>query len=371
MPPSVLGTIADEDLPALRTVIAAGESCPPNLVDQWVANGQRRFFNAYGPTETTVWASVAECSDSTRLPPIGRPVLNTRIYLLDKHLHLVPVGVTGELHVAGVGLARGYLNRPDATAEKFIPDPFGVDSGARLYRTGDLGRYLPEGQIEYLGRGDDQVKVRGFRIEPGEVEAALNAQEGVRESVVIAREDVPGDKRLVAYLVPTPAKKIIVSELREVLKERLPAYMVPAAFVILAELPLTPNGKVDRRNLPAPDGRSAEPEADYVAPQNEIEMTIAGVWRETLRLEKVGAHDNFFDIGGNSLLVVQVRGKLKELLGRETPIIEMFNHPTVSSLAGYLAQGENSLDSSTHEGAERATTRRELMRRQALARRGK
>jgi hypothetical protein len=257
---------------------------------------------------------------------------------LDAHLQPVPVGVAGELHIGGVGLARGYLNRPHFTAEKFIPHPFSSEPGSRLYKSGDLVRYLPDGNLEYLGRIDQQVKVRGFRIELGEIEAVLAQQPGLREVVVVAREDSPGERRLVAYLVPEPGASLDISELRSSLRERLPDYMVPSAFVTLEALPLTPNGKVDRQALPAPgDGRPAL-ESTYARPQTQLERTIAAVWREALGVGKIGTQDNFFDLGGHSILMAKIQTKLQEICGKEIPIIEMFRRPTISALAQYFTQ---------------------------------
>jgi acyl carrier protein len=267
---------------------------------------------------------------------IGRPIANTQIYLLDEHLQPVPVGVPGELYIGGAGLARGYLNRPELTAQKFIANPFSHEPNARLYKTGDLARYLRDGNIEYLGRIDHQVKVRGFRIELGEIEAVLSQHPAVQQNVVVVREDISGNQQLVAYLVPHPEQAPTASELRHFLKQQLPEYMVPSVFVTLDTLPLTPNGKVDRRALPSPEGLRIELAATYVAPRTELEQMITTVWQEVLRVEKVGMHDNFFDLGGHSLLVVQVHRKLQEVLKRNFLITEMFKYPTISSLIEYL-----------------------------------
>jgi acyl carrier protein len=253
-------------------------------------------------------------------------------------LQPLPVGVPGELYIGGDGLARGYLNRPELTAERFVPHPFSDEPGARLYRTGDLARYRPDGPLEFLGRLDHQVKLRGFRIELGEIEAVLGRHPAVREVIVVVREDVPGDRRLAAYVVPAQAPAPALAELRGFLKAHLPDYMVPSAFVPLEALPLTPNGKVDRRALPAPEGLRPELEAAYVAPRTEVERTIATVWQEVLRLEKVGLHDNFFDLGGHSLLLVQVYSKLQGVFSNALSIIDMFKYSTVEALATYLTQ---------------------------------
>ena len=337
--PSALAVLPPEQLPALQSIIVAGEACPTNLVAKWSRG--RRFFNAYGPTESTVCATVAVCQEGTGVPPIGRPIDNTQIYILDRYLQPVPIGVPGELHIASVGLARGYLNRPDLTDEKFIPNPFSNEPGSRLYKTGDLARYLSDGNIEFLGRIDNQVKLRGFRIELGEIEAVLATHPQVQETTVIVREDIQSDKRLVAYVVPkteTEPKAALptVNELRSFLKSKLPDYMVPNAFVILKAMPLTPNGKVDRRNLPVPD-HTTRPDAAYVMPQTKVEQIIASVWQEMLHVEKVGIYDNFFELGGHSLLVVQVHHKLQEILGVKLSVVQMFQYPTIHSLSEHLS----------------------------------
>jgi amino acid adenylation domain-containing protein len=334
-PPSALAALPVEDLPALRTITVAGEACSAELVQHWAVG--RQFFNLYGPTESTIWATAIECIDGSRTPSIGRPIANTQIYILDSHLQPVPLGVPGELCISGVSLARGYLDRPELTAERFVPNPFADEPGARMYKTGDLARYLSDGNIEFLGRIDHQVKIRGFRIELGEIEAVLGQHTAVRETVVIAREDVPAEKRLVAYVVTDQKNASIQSDLRTYLKEKLPDFMVPSAYVILDSLPMTPNGKVDRRALPAPD-RLCQSEEPYIAPGTDVELTIAKIWQEVLRLKKVGIHGNFFDLGGNSLLMARVNARLKEVTDRDISMIEMFKFPTISSLAGYLSQ---------------------------------
>jgi amino acid adenylation domain-containing protein len=277
-------------------MLCGGEALPRDLASQLLERGES-LWNMYGPTETTIWSMVYRIESKASPMLIGRPIANTQIYILDRNFQLVPVGVAGELCIGGEGLARGYLNRPELTAEKFIEDPFSAVTGARLYRTGDLVRYLPDGNIEFLGRIDHQVKIRGFRIELGEIESVLEQHEAVKEAVVMPREDIPGEKRLVAYLVPNGKQTPSVSLLRQYLKEKLPDYMVPNAFVMLEKFPLTPNGKVDRKALPSPTGLRPELESNYVAPQAEIDRTIAAIWQEVLRLEKIGIHDNFFQVG--------------------------------------------------------------------------
>jgi acyl carrier protein len=271
---------------------------------------------------------------------IGRPVSNTMVYILDQNLQPVPVGVIGELHVGGAGLAREYLNRPELTAEKYIPNPFSEEPGERLYRTGDLARYHPDGNIEFLGRIDHQVKIRGFRIEPGEIEVVLAQHPSVVETVVIAREDQLGDKQLVAYVVLNEKPTVINNELRNFLRQKLPDYMMPSAFVALDLLPLTPSGKVDRKSLPAPDSERPGAEDSYVAPRTPIENVLAGIWCEVLGLKKVGIHDNFFELGGHSLLATQVISRLRKVFEIEIQLRTLFESPTVEELAVALLQRE-------------------------------
>jgi acyl carrier protein len=259
-----------------------------------------------------------------------------QVYLLDHNLEPVPAGVPGEIYLGGAGLARGYLNRPELTAERFIPNRFAPESGARLYRTGDLARHLPDGRIEYAGRLDHQVKVRGFRIEPGEIENLLIQHEEVKQAVVIAREDLPGDQRLVAYLVADPERPPIVNQLRSHLQDRLPQFMIPSLFVLMEALPTTPNGKLDRDALPTLESRRPDLEQLRVVPRNEIESAIAEIWKEVLRVDEVGIDDNFFDLGGHSLLLILMHGKLRQAFGKDLSLIELFNYPTIGALAEYF-----------------------------------
>ncbi|PHM70061.1 Amino acid adenylation [Xenorhabdus kozodoii] len=280
--------------------------------------------------------------DNQNLPPfdgaipIGYPLPNTRIYILDTQGRPAPIGVRGEIHIGGAGVARGYLNKPEMTAEKFIPDPFSTQPNARMYKTGDLGRWLPNGMIDYLGRNDFQVKIRGFRIELGEIEAQLAACEGVRDAVVIARTEETGDKRLVAYVIPQSGFTPDANSLREQLNRRLASYMVPAAFVMLAAFPLTGSGKLDRKALPAPD-RSAIASRDYEAPQGEIEQQVAAILQSLLGLEQIGRHDSFFDLGGNSLSIIQLMARLRDKFQLEVSIQDIFTHPELSELAELIA----------------------------------
>jgi amino acid adenylation domain-containing protein len=330
LPPSLLAMMEGDALPRLQTVITAGEACSAEVVKRW-ARG-RRFFNAYGPTEATIWSTVSECATGEAKPTIGRPIRNTRAYVLDARMSPVPVGVPGELYIAGTGLARGYLGRPSLTAERFIPDPFSTEAGARLYKTGDVVRWLADGELEFIGRADNQVKVRGFRIELGEIEAALLAHDLMRDCVVLAREDEPGDKRLVAYVVAQAGSEPTAAELRAHLKERLPEYMVPSAFVMLEALPLSANGKVDRKALPAPNSSQSAADA-YVAPRDAVERALCEVWAEVLRVERVGVNDDFFALGGHSLLATQIVSRVKEATGFDLPLSALFERPTVAALA--------------------------------------
>ena len=326
--------------PSLRVVNLAGEPLLNSLAQAiYRQDTVQRVFNLYGPSEDTTYSTFTLVEKgSTELVCIGLPIANTQVYLLDAQLQPVPIGVPGELYIGGAGLARCYLNRPDLTAEKFIPDPFNSVPGARLYKTNDLGRYRTDGTIEFLGRVDRQVKLRGFRIELGEIETVLTDHPAVQETVVLLREDSPGDRRLVAYCVPTSASLTrpisqIDSDLCSVLKEKLPNYMVPSAFVLLESLPLTPNGKIDRQALPAPNHTQPNLDRAFVSPRTPIEEILAGIWAEVLRLKQVGVHDNFFNLGGNSLTIIQVMSRLNETFQIELPLRRLFESPTVAELA--------------------------------------
>ena len=323
--------------PSVRIINLAGERLPTSLVDQiYGETGVEKVYDLYGPTETTTYSTFA-LRRPDQPPTIGRPLANQRVLLLDNHFQPVPVGVPGEIFIGGSGLARGYLNQPELTAEKFVPDP--GRRGARLYRTGDLARWREDGQLEYLGRRDDQVKVRGFRIELGEIESALRRNAALSEAVVVAREDQPGDKRLVAYAVCRSAERPSPNVLRQCLEKTLPAYMLPAAYVFLEALPLTPNGKVDRKALPAPEPARVASTVEFIAPRTSVEEQLAGIWRDVLRLEKVGVEDNFFELGGHSLLAIQVISRIRESFGVELPLFSLFDDPTIAALAAGLAEG--------------------------------
>jgi amino acid adenylation domain-containing protein len=325
---------------SLRYVIFGGEALDPVQLTKWRGSYPGvTLVNMYGITETTVHVTFKELTSddlASNVSNIGRPIPTTTTYVMDSVQSLLPIGVIGELHVGGAGVARGYLHRPDLTAERFVPHAFG--EGARIYRSGDLGRHLRNGDIEYLGRMDHQVKIRGFRIEPGEIESAITSHSGVRESVVVARDDASGTKRLVAYLVPVDGSAPTIPELRNHLRAKLPEHMVPSVFVPLDRLPLTSNGKVDRRALPEPAGTRAEVEAPFAAAETDAEKKIATIWQEALGVDKVGIDDNFFDAGGHSLLMINVQWKLKEAFAREVALVDMFEHPTVRSLAAHLGR---------------------------------
>ncbi|MFL6209204.1 MAG: amino acid adenylation domain-containing protein, partial [Pyrinomonadaceae bacterium] len=327
--------------PSVATVNLAGEPLKLALVEAvYEHETVGRVLNLYGPSEDTTYSTYVVLERGTnRAPTIGRPVANTQVYLLDRALQPVPVGVAGELYIGGAGLARGYLNRPELTAEKFVPNPFSAEPGQRLYRTGDVARYLAAGELEFLGRSDQQVKLRGFRIELGEVEAALVKHASVSEAVVLVRADDGGDQRLVAYVVGAGAEHPSVGELRAHLKARLPEYMLPAVFVCLAELPLTPNGKVDRKALPAPDQARPESEHPYVAPRTPVEEVLCALWAEILRVKRVGVEDNFFELGGHSLLATRLAARMREAFRVELPLRTLFERQTIAALAAEIERG--------------------------------
>ncbi|WP_433931236.1 amino acid adenylation domain-containing protein [Sorangium cellulosum] len=325
---------------SLRRVICSGEALPAELARRFFERmDQAELHNLYGPTEASIDVTAWACrrGDTSASVPIGAPIANTQIYLLDRHGHPVPVGVAGELHIGGVGLARGYHRRPALTAERFVPDPFGAAPGGRLYRTGDLARYRPDGAIEFLGRLDHQVKIRGLRVELGEIEARLLQHPGVREAVVVARDEAHGGKRLVAYVAPRDGAALETAALRAWLADALPAYMVPAPILAVERLPLSPNGKIDRRALPAPEQLDA-PARAVTPPRTDLERTIAAIWQEALSTPQIGIHDNFFDLGGHSLLLARVHSRLREKVDRPLPMLALFQHPTIASLADALSR---------------------------------
>jgi acyl-coenzyme A synthetase/AMP-(fatty) acid ligase/acyl carrier protein len=356
----LLNPQAKEAIGSLRVLLVGGEAFPLSLAEELAGVFEGKLLNMYGPTETTIWSASYEVRAAGQQVPIGRPVANTQLYILDRRLEPLPVGIQGELYIGGDGLARGYLNQPKLTAEKFIPDPFGGRAGARLYHTGDTARYLPDGNVEFLGRADQQLKIRGYRIEPGEIESALAEHGAVQEAMLVARDDEEaGGVRLVAYLVT--GAPVTTGELRQFLKQKLPDYMIPTVFVTLDAMPLTPNGKIDRRALPAPSARRAE-SADYIAPQTDLERTIAGIWQDALQVERLSTHANFFDLGGHSLLMAQVHARLREVLQTEVPVIELFKYPTVNSLAKYFNGRQNRQPVALPTG-DRVQKRKEMLNR--------
>lgn len=346
--PSMLRVLMEEPgvehCRCLRYVFCGGEALSADLQARFFErlNLEQVLHNVYGPTEASIDATFWVCQRQTNFPvaPIGRPIANTQVYILDANLQPVAIGEPGELHIGGVGLARGYLNRPALTAEKFITHPYSSQPNARLYKTGDLARYLPDGNIEFLGRIDHQVKLRGFRIELEEIEVTLNQFPGVQQSVVLAREDVPGDKRLVAYVVASGAQ-LPVNELRRALKQKLPDYMVPAAFVMLDELPLNPNGKINRSALPAPQPDRPELAA-FVAPQDPIEQELAQIWQQVLNLQSIGVTDHFFDLGGSSLLAAQLLSQIEAKFNQRLALATLLQAPTIQQLAEVLRHATGS-----------------------------
>ncbi len=355
LPPSVSSLIDPEQVPSLHTLVSAGEACTVPLAKKWYKHV--RFLNAYGPTENTVCASryfVTEEPQGNTVP-IGRPIGNVQLFVLNKAMKVLPVGVPGELYIGGINLARGYLNRPDLTAERFVPNPFAQTPGERLYKTGDLVRWLPDGNIEFLGRIDFQVKIRGFRIELGEIENVLNNHPQVENAVVLVREDRPGQKYLAAYCVIKKDEEVDGSEIRAYVARFLPDYMVPQTVTILETFPLTPNGKIDRRALPRPDVQESST-ALFVAPSTDLQNNLAEIWQELLGLEKIGIHQNFFESGGHSLLATQLASRIQKELNVQLPLAEIFKDPTIAGLEKAILRyrsGEGQIDLPPIEPQER------------------
>ncbi|HEU5383401.1 MAG TPA: amino acid adenylation domain-containing protein [Ktedonobacteraceae bacterium] len=323
-------------------ILCGGEALSQDLARVLLARG-KYLVNLYGPTETTIWSALHEVKHDDDLVPLGRPLANTQIYILDTAMQPVAIGVPGELYIGGAGLARGYFNHPELSAEKFVPHPFSEEPGARLYRTGDLARYRSHSSIEFLGRIDHQVKVRGFRIEPGEIETTLRQHQTVQDAVVMVREDTPGNKRLVAYLIVDQGQELSVEDLRNYLSSRLPGYMVPSALVFLTAFPLTPNGKVDRKSFPAPTFQEPELKRDYAAPRRPIEQLLASIWAEVLTVEQISIHDNLFDLGGDSLRSVQITARTQQLGLTITPK-QLLRHQTIDRLVNDLMNQQQSAE---------------------------
>lgn len=352
LPPSVLSLLPEYQLDSLKVVISAGEICNRTIIERWLAG--RTVVNAYGPTEVTVCASTFQIEECSRFNviPIGRPIQNMQLVILDPQMNPVPVGVTGELYIGGLGLARGYINRPDLTAEKFVPNPFSARRGERLYRTGDLVRYGPDGNIEFLGRFDYQVKIRGYRVELEEIETVFEKHSAIAEVVVIANEK---NDRLFAYYVVNPfvKKEISAQDFRTYLLHFLPEYMVPTHFFRLEQMPLTPSGKIDRKELLIL-GQAQQDESEcFVNPTTRTEAIIAAIWQAVLQMDRIGCNDNFFDLGGHSLNLIQMQLMLKQEFGREIALVDLFRYPTVATLAKFL-QAESDSEASFESIMERA-----------------
>ncbi len=344
--PSMLGALVEaeglEACTSLRQMICSGEALSVELSERFFRRcAFAALHNLYGPTEASVDVTAWTCERGTppRSIPIGRPIANCRIHLLDRELRPVPIGAVGELYIAGTGLGRGYLHQPGLTAEKFVPDPFSIQPGARLYKSGDLARYRNDGAIEYLGRVDHQVKIRGFRIELGEIEAVLLRHPAVRETVIVAREDTPGEKRLVAYLASSGEQAPSTSELRAHLQKQLPEYMVPSAFVTLEALPLSPSGKIDRRALPVPGDARPRLSHEWVSPRDAFELELVRLWEGLFGIHPIGVTDDFFELGGNSLLALRLMAQIEMRQARALPLSALFHRPTIEQFAALLRQG--------------------------------
>jgi acyl-coenzyme A synthetase/AMP-(fatty) acid ligase/acyl carrier protein len=328
-----------ESLRNLEYILIGGEAFPINLAKQLFQITSANILNMYGPTETTIWSSVHKLDDTEENIPIGKPITNTTMFILDNHNQPLPIGVPGELFIGGEGVVRGYFQRPDLTSERFIQLQLnGNDKNYRLYKTGDLACFRNNGVIDFLGRIDHQVKIRGYRIELGEIETALEKLKNVREAVVIAREDTDGNKNLVAYVVPTSSSNPTVLELRNFLKELLPEYMIPSTFIFIKELPLTPNGKVDRKALPAPDIARPDFAEEFLVPRTHTERTLAELWSSVLGIEKIGVLGNFFELGGHSLSAVQITLKIHQHFNVDISLRTFFQSHTLEELASAVEE---------------------------------
>jgi acyl-coenzyme A synthetase/AMP-(fatty) acid ligase len=327
-----------ESCRSIKRVLCSGEALPVDLQERFFARLGADLYNLYGPTEAAIEVTWWACTRDNKLScvPIGRPIANTRIYLLDNKLQPVPVGVAGELYIAGDAVARGYLNRFDLTAEKFIPDPYGDKPGARMYRSGDLARYLPDGAIEFLGRVDQQVKLRGQRIELGEIEAALDQHSFILQSAVILHKDFRGEQRLIAFVTTEPGTTLTTREVREFLKGRLPDYMIPSLLITLDSMPLTASGKISRKGLPAIELSLLESERSLDVPRNPVEQVLIGLFADILGLDHVGIHDDFFEIGGHSILAARLVSQIKEIFQFELSLRTFFEERTAARLAAIM-----------------------------------
>lgn len=359
LPPAILTSLSKSKFPELHTIVSGGEACPVETARRWSLN--RCFINAYGPTEATVaalWYKVTDRKELSVTVPLGRPIANYRIYILDKDLRPVPVGIPGEICISGIGLARGYLNKPALTAECFLPNPVSTVPGDRIYKTGDLGRYLPNGNVEFLGRIDFQVKLRGFRIEPGEIESVLLNQPRITEAAVIVYEGKKGGKKLTAYYVSDNGLDINPAELRSRLKEVLPDYMIPAYFIRLDKIPLTPNFKLDKQALPVPDRNMALSSRAFIHPRDSIELKLVQIWEEILDIRPISIRDNFFELGGHSLLAIRLIGQIQEVFKLDLQLISIFKEPTIEYLAALIRDDgknieKNSLIIELNKGIEK------------------
>jgi acyl-coenzyme A synthetase/AMP-(fatty) acid ligase len=349
--PTMLNSLAEAALKenlsshSIRIILAGGESLPSSVYNKSVSilGHHVIIVNQYGPTECSMVSTyypILSPQPEGRIVLIGKPIHNSRVYVLDRNLNPVPAGATGQIHVSGPGVARGYLKQPDLTAEKLIPDPYCIEPGARMYRTGDLGRYLPDGTIEFLGRSDYQVKIRGFRIELGEIESKLIQHPAVSEAVVLAGNFGTDEKRLVGYVTGDRKKVPGTAEIRSFLKEKLPEYMVPSAFMAIRDFPLTPNGKIDRSALPDPGSTRPKIKATFVPPGTTTEKMLADFFAQLLGIDPVGTHDNFFDLGGHSLLATRVISRVNDALNVQVPLRTFYESPTVASLALTVLQSK-------------------------------
>jgi amino acid adenylation domain-containing protein len=343
----------------LKKLLLGGEALPPSLIRRLRQEFHGEMRNMYGPTETTIWSTTFRITEDSDSIPIGKPIANTQVYVLDSGLQQVAAGEAGDLYVSGDGVVRGYWQRPELTAARFLSDPFRL--GNRMYRTGDIARFQPDGNLEFLGRADFQVKLRGFRIEIGEVEAVLENQAGVGQAVVVTREFKPEDRRLVAYVVPKPRKKLEVADLRAALTATLPEYMVPSSFVLVDSLPLTANGKIDRNALPTPSAPENESGTAPELPRNGLERVIAQAWKDALGVDRVGLNENFFDLGAHSLIVAEVHIQLQQQLGHQLSLVDLFQFPTVAALANHL-KGTDATPRVSSRAARRLAARQQRAR---------